>query len=67
MNFVHEKFKGMNFETMADDLLSPLKACDTITEKHLRGMNNFNLCVINIVLLWCKIIFIFFISLFIKQ
>ncbi|TDB58199.1 hypothetical protein C5467_10535 [Photorhabdus khanii subsp. guanajuatensis] len=40
VNFVHEKFKGMNFETMADDLLSPLKACDTITEKHLRGMNN---------------------------
>ncbi len=40
VNFVHKKFKEINFGAMADDLLSSLKECNIITEKHLRGMNN---------------------------
>ncbi|MER2369708.1 cytochrome P450 [Photorhabdus laumondii] len=40
VSFIRGKFNEMNFEVIANDLLSPLKQCDLLTAKHLRGVNN---------------------------
>ncbi|MCW7549648.1 cytochrome P450 [Photorhabdus sp. APURE] len=40
VSFIRGKFNEIDFEIIANDLLSSLKESDVITEEHLRGVNN---------------------------
>ncbi|WP_225815572.1 cytochrome P450 [Photorhabdus antumapuensis] len=40
VSFIRRKFNEIDFEIIANDLVSPLKEFDVITAKHLRGVNN---------------------------